>query len=72
MLQIESCAKKQIQINDLSKKKGVCSDLNRLAQLLQMAAGKSLETMSGMILDLLQPKFAAKSASNEMLCLKAM
>ena len=27
--------------------KGVCSDLNRTAQLLQMAASKSLETMSG-------------------------
>ena len=37
-----------------------------------MAALKSLETMSGMILDRLQPKNAAKSVANEMLCLKAM
>ena len=49
--------------------KGVCSDLNRR---LQMAARKSLETMSGMILNQSQPKFAAKLVANEMLCLKAM
>ena len=47
--------------------KGVCSDSNRTAQRLQMAARKSLETMSGMILNRLQPKFAAKSVANEML-----
>ena len=52
--------------------KGVCSDSNRTAQQLQMAARKILETMSGMILNRLQPKFAAKSVANEMLCLKAM
>ena len=50
--------------------KGVCSDSNRTAQRLQMAARKSLETMSGVILNRLQPKFAAKSVANEMLCLK--
>ena len=44
--------------------KGVCSDSNRTAQQLQMAARKSLETMSGMILNQLQPKFA-KSIANE-------
>ena len=33
---------------------------------------KSLETMSGMILNQPQPKFAAKSVANEMQCLKAM
>ena len=52
--------------------KGVCSYLNRTAQWLQMAARKSLETMSGVILNRLQPKFAAKSVANELLCLKAM
>ena len=32
------------------QRKGVCSDLNKTAQRLQMAASKSLETMSGVIL----------------------
>ena len=52
--------------------KGVCSDSNRTAQLLQMVARKSLETMSDVILNRLQSTFAAKSVANEMLCLKAM
>ena len=39
--------------------KGVCSDSNRTAQRLQMAACKSFEMMSGMILNRLQTKFAA-------------
>ena len=52
--------------------KGVCSDLNRTAQRLQSAARKSLEMMSGIILNRLQPKFAAKSVANAMLCLKAI
>ena len=55
---------------DLSRRpargKGVCSDSNRTAQRPQMAARKILETMSGMILNRLQPKFAAKSVANEM------
>ena len=50
---------------DLSRRpargNGVCS-----AQRLQMAVRKILETMSGMILNRLQPKFAAKSVANEM------
>ena len=46
--------------------KGVCSDSNRTAQRLWMAARKSFETMSGMILNQFQPKFAAKSVANEM------
>ena len=54
------------------QEKGVCSDSNRTAQRLQMAARKSLETMSGVILNRLQPKFAAKLVANEMQCLKAM
>ena len=46
---------------------------NLKTQLLQMAVLKSLETMSGMILNQLQPKFAAKSVvANEMLYLKTM
>ena len=52
--------------------KGVCSDSNRTAQRLQMAAHKSFEMMSGVILNRLQPRFAAKSVANEMRCLKAM
>ena len=52
--------------------KGVCSDWNQTAQPLQMAASKSLETISAVILNWLQPKFAAKSVANEMQCLKAM
>ena len=37
---------------------GVCSDSNWIAQQIKMAAGKSLETMSNMILNLMQTKFA--------------
>ena len=37
-----------------------------------MEAHKRLETKSGMILNRLQPNFAAKSVANEMWCLKAM
>ena len=51
---------------------GVCSDSNRTAQQPRMAARKSLETMSGMILNRSQPRFAAKSVANETRCLKAM
>ena len=54
------------------QEKGICSDSNRTAQQLQMAARKSLETMSGVILNWLQPNLAAKSVANEMWCLKAM
>ena len=53
--------------------KGVCSsDSNRTAQRLQMVTFKSSETMSGKILNQLQPKFVAKSVANEMRCLKAI
>ena len=41
--------------------KGVCSDSNRTAQRLRMAA-----RMSGMILNRFQPNLAAKSVANEM------
>ena len=47
-------------------RKGVCSDSNWTAQRLQMAACKSLKTMSRVILNGSQPKFAAKSVANEM------
>ena len=61
---------------DLSRQpvwgKGVCSDSNQTAQQLQMAARKSFETMSGVILNRSRPRFAAKSLRNEMRCLKAM
>ena len=50
----------------------VSSDLNRTVQWLQMAARKSFETMSGMILNWFQPKFAAKSVAKEMQYLKAI
>ena len=40
--------------------KGVCSDSNRTAQRPLMVERKSLESMSGMILNRFQPKFAAK------------
>ena len=71
MFRIESCAKQQVGIDDLSEEKA-SADSNRTAQRLQMAARKGLETMSGVILNRLQPKVAAKSVANEMLCLKAM
>ena len=51
---------------------GVFSDSNWKAQLLQMAVCKSLETMPGVILNWLQPNFAAISVAKEMWCLKAM
>ena len=53
-------------------RKGDCSDLNWTAQLLQMVACKSLETMSCVILNQLQPRFSAKLVPNKMWCLKAM
>ena len=40
--------------------RGVCSDSNWTAQLLQMVVHKSLGMMSGMILNLSQPKFGSK------------
>ena len=43
--------------------KGVCSDSNWTAQLLQMMACKSLETMSRMILNRMQPKLTAQSVA---------
>ena len=52
--------------------KGTCSDSNRTAQRLRMAARKFFETMSGMILNQFQSKFAAKSVANETQCLNAM
>ena len=58
-------AKQQVRIDDLSEERAS-------AQRLQMATRKSLETMSGVILNQLQPKFAAKTVANEMRCLKAM
>ena len=51
---------------------GVCSDSNKTAQQLRMVELKSFETISGMILNRFQPKFAAKMVANEMLCLKAI
>ena len=70
MFWIESCAKQQVLNRRPVRGKGVCSDSTRRAHQLQMAGRKSLETMSGMILNRLQPKFAAKSVANEMWCLK--
>ena len=67
MFQIESCAKP--------------GGLNLEGRLLRFesnsaatskSARKNLETMSGVILNRSQPKFAAKLVSNEMLCLKGM
>ena len=45
--------------------KGVCSDSNRTLQPLQEAARKSLETISGMILNRERPKFVTKTVANE-------
>ena len=54
---------------NLSKKQGF-SYLNLRAQLLQRAMCKCLETISGMILNQLQPKFVSKSVADEMWYLK--
>ena len=43
--------------------KGICSDSIQPAHLFQMVVHKSLETVSGMILNWSQPKFAAKSVA---------
>ena len=51
IFQIEFCAK--------CWEKGICLDSNQTAQLLQIAMSKSLETMSGLILNWLQ-EFATK------------
>ena len=47
-------------------------NLKRTAPRLQIAARKSLETMSGMILNRSQAKFTAKSVANEMRYFRAM
>ena len=44
----------------------VCSDSNQTAQPLQMAVSQSLYILFGMILNSVQPKFAAKTVANEM------
>ena len=49
--------------------KGAYSDSNSVAQPLQMAVYISLKTISGLILNQFQPKFASK---NEKQCLKVM
>ena len=49
----------------------LCTDSNWTTQLLQMAACKSSETISGMILNRSQPKCAARLVANEVQCLKA-
>ena len=46
---------------DLFLKKGIYSNSNLTALPLQMSMCKSLETISGMILNWLKPKFAAKT-----------
>ena len=54
------------------QEKGVCSESNQTAQLLQIVECKSLEMMCDMMLYRQQPKFAAKSFANAMQCLKAI
>ena len=71
--QNKSCAKQQISIYYLSKKRataqipiehshfgGWCTDSNKNEQPLHMAMCNSLETISGLILTQSQPKFVAK------------
>ena len=68
----KSASSESNSVQDLNRwpvlENSVCSDFNQTAQQLWMAALKSLETMSGMILNRLQTKFAAKM--NEMRCWK--
>ena len=52
------------------QEKGVCSDSNWTALPNQLEACKSFGTISGMILNWLQPKFAAKTVENEIQCWK--
>ena len=47
------------------KEKGVCSDSNQTAQLLQRTEHKSLEIISCMILNRLKSKLAAQIIANE-------
>ena len=72
MFQIECCAKQQVWIDDLSKERASAQIRIEQHSHFQMEARKFLETMSGVILNRLQPKFAAKLVANEMLWLKAM
>ena len=60
--------RKESTYSTTCQKKGICSDSNWRAQPVR----KSLETISGVILNQLQPKFAAKTVENEKLWLKAM
>ena len=78
MFQIESCEKQQVEIDylsDMSEERASAQiriEKHSDFRIVQMAARKSLETMSGVLLNRSQPKFAVKSVANEMLCLKAM
>ena len=72
IITIQILNKIQITARPSRKAASAIADSNRTEQQLQMAARKSLETMSGVILNRLQPNFAAKSVVIEMLCLKAM
>ena len=60
---VQTCSLQQVYIDG---PQGVWSDSNQTAQRFQMAVPKSLETMSAIV----WPKFAAKSVTNEMRCLK--
>ena len=68
MFPIESCAKQQVLIDDLSEERASA----QISSNFRWRRAKSLETMSSVILNQFQPKFAAKSVANEMQCLKAI
>ena len=68
MFQIESCAKP----GGLNLEGRLLRFESNSAATASKSARKNLETMSGVILNRSQPKFAAKLVSNEMLCLKGM
>ena len=64
MFRIESCAKQQVEIDYLSEE-------NVSAQIESDSTatsdgGAQMETMSGVILNQLKPKFVAKAVTNEM------
>ena len=65
MFWIKSCAKQQILFDDLSKESAAAQITIEPHIYFQMEVCKSLETISGMILNLLQPTFAAKKVANE-------
>ena len=64
MFRIESCAKQHVEI-DYPSEENVSAQIESDSTATS-DGGAQMETMSGVILNQLQPKFVAKAVTNEM------